>query len=153
MKCENCGASVPRDLGACPECGVFARVLKQKKEKKKSNTRLWVLMLLLIALAVAATTYWVTRPTVVPKKPAPLPVRVVHDRPGGARSGSGAKVSEPEAILYLQRSLGLKVDCIAIMSNGFRDGAYQLTAVDRCEGTRLGKWRVDGKTGAVRRAF
>ena len=153
MKCENCGANVPRDLGACPECGVFARVLKPKGETKKSNTRIWVLMLLLIALGVAATTYWLTRPTVAPTKATPPPVRVVHDRPGGARSGAGAKISEPEAILHLQRSLGLKVDCIAIMSNGFRDGAYQLTAVDRCEGTRLGKWRVDGKTGAVRRAF
>lgn len=85
--------------------------------------------------------------TVRPAKP----IHVVHDRPGGARSGAGATITEPEAILRLRRSLGLTPDCIAILSHGFRDGGYDLTAVNRCDGTRLGRWRVDGKSGAVSR--
>ena len=150
MKCENCGASVPRDLGACPECGVFARVTAPEK-KKRSNTRRLVLALLLVAAAIGAVTYWFTKPPVVTNKP--LPVRVVHDRPGGARKGGGATINEPEAILRLQRSFALKPDCVAIMSKGFHDGAYELVAVNRCDGTRLGKWLVDGKTGDVRAAL
>lgn len=63
--------------------------------------------------------------------------------------GPGAKISEPEAILRLQRSLNRKPDCVAILSQGYSDGAYHLVAVDRCEGTRIGRWLVDGKTGAV----
>ncbi len=80
-----------------------------------------------------------------------MSVRVVHDRPGGARTGAGATISEPEAILRLRRSLNLPQNCIAILSHGFHGGAYDLMAVNRCEGTRLGRWYVDGKSGAVSR--
>ena len=146
MKCENCGASVPRDLGACPECGVFARVIEKKRRDK---TRHWILGLLLAAVAAGAATYFFTRS---PRSATPeviAPLRVVKDRPGGARKGEGATVNEPEAMRRLQRALNRKPDCVAIMSHGYRDGAYDLTAVDRCDGTRLGRWRVDGKSGSV----
>ena len=74
---------------------------------------------------------------------------MVRDRPGGARVGSGATISEPEAILRLQRSFHAAPDCIAIMSKGYSDGAYLLDAINRCDGTRFGRWRVDGRSGAL----
>lgn len=121
------------------------------KPKRRDRGRLWVLVLLLMAAGVAAATYFLTRtPT-----PAPLlvkaPVRVVGDRPGGARVGEGATISEPEAMRRLQRSFNLAPDCVAIMSHGYRAGAYDLTAINRCDKTRLGRWRVDGKSGSVSR--
>lgn len=148
MTCDNCGASVPRDLGACPQCGVFVRVVAPPSAKKRGRTATLVLSLLLLAAAVAAGTYFLTRPAPGAQRHV-LPIRVVKDRPGGARVGGGAKINEPEAILRLQRSFALKPECIAILSNGYRDGAYQLTAVNRCDDTRLGRWNVDGKSGAV----
>jgi len=151
MQCTNCGADIPRDLGACPQCGVFARVVAPPR--KRSHTSTWVLGLLLIAVAIGGATYFLST-RAARKTPAALPpIRVVHDRPGGARTGGGATISEPEAILRLQRSFAeLSPDCIAILSNGYREGAYQLSAVNRCEGTKLGRWRVDGKSGAISRA-
>ena len=106
-------------------------------------------MLLLLAAVAAAATYFLTSRGQSTQPAAKMPIRVVHDRPGGARVAPGATISEPEAILRLQQSLNLRVDCVAMMSKGYRDGAYDLTAVNRCEGTRLGRWRVDGKSGAV----
>ena len=144
MKCTNCGASIPRDAGACPQCGVFARLAEPPR---KGGSRRWILVLLLLAAAAGGATYFLTRGPAAP--PAPLPIRVVHDRPGGAHLAPGATVSEPEAILRLRRSLALAPDCVAIMSHGFVDGGYRLTAVNRCDGTRLGRWRVDGRSGAV----
>lgn len=149
MRCDNCGEAVPRDAGACPGCGVYVRTLAKKK---RGGTTMWILGLLLAAVAVGAFTYFKTRGA----KPAsvlapPAPIRVVKDRPGGARKGEGATVSEPEAMRRLVRELNRKPDCVALMSHGYRDGAYDLTAVDRCDGTRLGRWRVDGKSGAVSR--
>jgi hypothetical protein len=146
MKCDNCGASVPRGHGACPECGVFVRVIAP--QKKRGRTMTWILTLLLLAAGVAGATYFLTRPA--GSQPSLLPIHVVHDRPGGARKGSGATLSEPEAILKLQRSFpGVKPECVATMSMGYRDGAYDITAVDRCNGTRLGRWRIDGKSGEL----
>jgi hypothetical protein len=84
-----------------------------------------------------------------------VPVRVVGDRPGGSRRGSGASITEPEAILRLRRALvsspqPIKTECLAITSQGFREGTYHLTAFNTCEGTRLGQWRVDA-TGEIER--
>lgn len=146
MTCDNCGASVPRDLGACPECGVFIRVIKPEAKKKRSRTSTWILALLLLAALAFGATYFLTRPKGAPPL---LPIRVVKDRPGGARKGSGAAISEPEAVLRLQRSFpGVKPECVATLSLGYRNGAYDITAVDRCAGTKLGRWRIDGQTGA-----
>ncbi len=145
MKCTNCGASIPGDAGACPECGVFARVID--KPRARSN-RTWILGLLLLAVIAGGATYFFTNQR-TESPPPQRPIRVVRDRPGGARIGSGATISEPEAILRLQRSFTQKPECIAIMSKGYDNGAYNLVAVNRCDGTKLGRWRVDGKSGAV----
>jgi hypothetical protein len=65
-------------------------------------------------------------------------------------------VNEAEAIRLVRRhlveTLGVKADCVAILGQGSRTGADLVTAHDRCASTRLGRWRVDGKTGAVTRA-
>jgi hypothetical protein len=114
-----------------------------------------VLTLLLIAIAGGGAAYFFSLRPSFSSKHSPAPsaasIRVVHDRPGGARVGAGATISEPEAILRLRRSLNLPPDCVAILSNGYREGGYSLLAVNRCDGTRLGRWRVDGKSGTVSR--
>src|SRR5918911_283038 len=77
---------------------------------------------------------------------APLPVHVVRDRPGG-------NVSEAEAIRMLRSYFaerGIPADCVAILSNGLRAGAYHLTALDRCKNIKLGPWTVDAKTHEVK---
>ena len=144
MRCTNCDAVIPRGAGACPQCGVFARVVAPPSRK---SSRMWILGLLLIAAAVGGFTYFATKPRAA--KPLP-PIHVVKDRPGGARVGGGAAISEPEAILRVQRACGVAPECVATISKGYHDGAYVIEAVDRCKGTRFGTRRVDGKTGAVR---
>jgi len=127
---------------------------------RKPRYGLW-LALLGVAVVLAAASFWVPkllptiqRSTAEPPRVETAPVRVVKDRPGGARRPKGAAISEPEAILRLRRHFTtIKTDCIAILGNGYRDGAYQMTVVNRCDGTRLGRWRVDGGTGAVARAL
>lgn len=146
MRCTNCDAHIPYDAGACPECGVFARVLDRAPQR---SLRL-VLSLLLIGVAVIGAAYFFTRPSRRHVAPVRLPVRVVHDRPGGARVGDGATINEAEAILRLQRSFDGAPDCVAIMSKGYRDGGYILEAINHCDRTRSGRWRVDGRSGAIR---
>jgi hypothetical protein len=87
----------------------------------------------------------------------PLPsAHVVADRPGGARRAPGAIISEAEAIRILRRYLveTLKISdaCLAVMSANPGQGSYLLTAINGCEHTRLGRWRVDARTSAVARA-
>ena len=146
MRCTNCGARVPHDAGACPECGVFARVAGAPRQRSLTL----LLSLLLIALSVAAAAYFLTRGSHVVRSERRRPIRVVGDRPGGARRGDGATISEPEAILRLQRSFDAAPECIAIMSKGFSNGGYILEAINRCDATRSGRWRVDGLSGAMR---
>ena len=126
---------------------MFARVLKPGPQR---SLRL-VLSLLLVGIAVMAATYFLTRPPARRVAPARMPVRVVHDRPGGARVGEGATINEAEAILRLQRSFDAGPDCVAIMSKGFHGGGYILEAINHCDRTRSGRWRVDGRSGAIRR--
>ncbi len=86
-------------------------------------------------------------------KPEPPATRVVKDRPGGARHTAGATINEAEAIRLLRRHLvnngKVTNDCLAILSNGSRAATYRLTAYNRCDNTRLGRWAVDGKTRAI----
>ena len=133
MRCSNCGASIPRSAGTCPECGVFARVVTPPR----SNTRIWILALLLIAIGVAAFTYLSTKPSA---RPVARPLLQ-----------TGPVRNQAEAMLRLRQSFGVSPDCVAVISKGFSDGSYHLDAVNRCDGTRLGRWRVEGKTGHVRR--
>jgi hypothetical protein len=160
--CENCGARVPAGATSCPECGLYAGeyVEGEAIHPRKPRYRLW-LSLLAAAVVVTAVSVWLTKPELIPLpifarhrgEPArtdTTPVRVVRDRPGGAHRAKGAAISEPEAILLLRRHFtALDPKCVAILSDGYRDGAYTMTVVNGCDHTRLGKWRVDGRTKAI----
>lgn len=167
--CMNCRAELPPRATVCPSCDVYAgdvydgRAPAHVRARRRRRAFLSI-ALLFIAGGTAALLYW--RPELierfVPQKYRPpvvdtsTPVRVVGDRPGGARRGSGASITEPEAILRLRRALvtssqPTKTECLAITSQGFRQGAYNLTAFDTCEGTRLGQWRVSASGEIERR--
>jgi hypothetical protein len=158
--CSNCREELPRDATACPACGVFAGdvfdgKVRRKREPRKSGGILGIVLLLIVA--GAAWWWWTTQhPVGAPATTAVAekPIRVVGDRPGGVRRARGAKLNEAEAILTLRRKLAaqhqLKNECIAVLSHGNERGAYVLSAVDSCAGTKLGRWRVDAQSGAVR---
>jgi hypothetical protein len=79
---------------------------------------------------------------------------VVGDRPGGARRAPGAAINEPEAVKTLRHYFAsqehpIKSECIAVISKGFRDGHYTFDVVNSCERSRLGRWRINAKSGAV----
>ena len=149
MKCTNCEASIPRGSTVCPECGVFAGDEPPRPgsvERRAGGGRRWVwVVVALIAAGAGGWWYWYTRYGQFPK-PDTGPVRVVHDRPGG-------NVGEAQATLALRHYLAgqMKADCIAVMSRGYSNGYYSFDAVDSCQRTRLGRFRVDPKTHAVQR--
>jgi hypothetical protein len=161
--CSNCREPLPADASSCPACGVYAGDLYDERVHRAKTRFVLFGVLLLLALAAGGAAIWWSTRNALPPKPAtaataePPPVRVVGDRPGGARRRPGAKLNEAEAILMVRRHLvvstGVKSDCIALMGGSFRGGGYVVTAYDSCERTRLGKWRVDGKSGEVARAL
>lgn len=155
--CSNCRAELPRDATSCPACGVFAGdvfdgKVRRKREPRKSGGIASVLLLLIAA--GGAYWWWTSRqqetPRVAPGA-AEAPIRVVTDRPGGVRRAAGAKLNEAEAILTLRRKLAaqhqLKNECIAVLSHGNDGRTYEMSAVDSCAGTKLGRWRVDARSG------
>jgi len=159
--CSNCRAALPEDAESCPECGVYAGDLYDERvHRPKTRFRLFATLLALALSAGGAAVWWNAR-NALPEKRAkgaePPPVRVVGDRPGGSRRAAGAVVNEAEAIRLVRRHLvettGIRGNCVALLSRGSSKGAYLVNAHDRCTSTRLGRWRVDGKTGAVERAF
>lgn len=157
--CSNCRAPLPKNATDCPACGVFAGDVfnGRKPRPKKPPSGILFFLLVVAILAVAAWWFINQRNEPAPKTPPPLPsLRVVADRPGGARRAPGANVSEAEAIRILRRHLvsttGTKDECFAVLSLGARDGGYILSAVDGCKNAPLGRWRVDGKTSAVTRS-
>ena len=158
--CSNCRAELPKKATECPSCGVYAGDLYDERvHRPKTRAALFGTLLVVAVLAGGAAIWWNERDKLPPReKPAAdaPPVRVVGDRPGGARRTKGAKVNEAEAILLVRRHLvatmGLRSECVALLGRGSDRGAYVVTAHDRCTSTRLGKWRVDGKSGAVSRA-
>ena len=79
---------------------------------------------------------------------------MVGDRPGkAARRAAGASLNEAEAIRLLRRHFSTTTNianqCLVVMSNGPSKGDYFFTAFNRCDSIRLGRWQVDGKSGAV----
>ena len=152
--CENCRAEIPPKAKACPACGVFVgdlfdgRILRRRTGRGK-----WVVVFVLILAATAAAGWLVLHRRAEPTS-LTTPVPVVSDRPGGTRIAPGASINEAEAIRILRRHLvesGIANDCIAISSQGADGTRYRLTAVNRCAGTRLGRYVVDGNTGQLTR--
>lgn len=150
MRCTNCDAPIPRGVTSCPNCGVYA--LDEPPRPPLPPRRNWWPLAAVVALAIAAAAgwwWWSAQPrhkahASAPAKP--LPVHVVRDRPGG-------NVAEAEAIRALRSYIaarGTPADCVAILSNGFHRGAYELTALDRCKQIKLGPWSVNAKTHEVK---
>jgi hypothetical protein len=157
--CSNCRAPLPDEATECPECGVYAGDLYDERvHRPKTRWKLFATLLTLALIAGGAAIWWNVRDALPERKTrTETPsTRVVHDRPGGARRAPGAVLNEAEAIRLVRRHLvettGVRSDCVALLGRGFRNGAYFVNAHDRCASTRLGRWRVDGKSGAVARA-
>lgn len=162
--CSNCRAELPRDAESCPECGVYAGDLFDERSLRPRTRRVFALALIAAVLVAAGTMVWLSmdEPPPLPwqkKDPAqvkqtPPELRVVGDRPGSsARRAKGAKINEAEAIRLVRRHLvsttNIANPCLVVMSNGPRGGDYYFTAFNRCDSTRMGRFRVDGKTSAV----
>jgi len=151
--CSNCDAELRKDATSCPECGVFAGEFVdgqvKNKERDKRPPSIHLIVLLILAIGAAGYGVWMNRfreePAEAPKPVAP-PVRVVKDRPGG-------NVTEAAAIrilvAHLVETRGVKRECVVVMSKGFHDHAYELSAFNHCEKTRLGTFRVT-RSGEVK---
>jgi hypothetical protein len=158
--CSNCRAELPPKVDACPACGVFAGDVFDERSLRP-RTRWGFLVAFLVIAALGAAWYFMPnkpdipwqREEAKPARPAPPATRVVKDRPGDERRAAGATVNEAEAIRLLRRHLASTTDianpCLVVMSQGPRDGDYFFIAYNRCEKTRIGRWRVDGKSSAV----
>jgi hypothetical protein len=155
--CANCRALIPPRADMCPACGTYAGDVFNGKMPKAGERRVtgggrWLVLLVLLVGAGAAGWWYMNRP-VLPL-PDTGPIRVVGDRPGGARRPAGAAISEPEAILTLRHYFAaqehpIKSKCIAVMSKGYGNGSYSFTVVDACKQAPLGRWRVEAKTRTV----
>src|SRR6266550_8390341 len=132
--CSNCNALIPRGMNMCPECGVFDGKVPKLRRKKSSGT--WIVLLALIAAGAGGYWYWSQRPQ-LPRADTG-PVRVVGDRPGGARRAPGAAINEPEAVMTLRHYFAtqehpVKSECIAVISKGLHDGHYTFDVVNSCD--------------------
>ena len=153
--CTNCRAEIPGRDEACPACGVFAGEVFDGRLPRRGRRGRWVALFLAIAVAAVAIGWLLLQRRARPSEiTEPPPVAVVSDRPGGTRRAPGAVMNEAEAIRILRRhfiSSGIANECIVIASQGIEGTDYRLTAINRCDETRLGQWVVDGKTERVRR--
>ena len=151
--CENCRQPIARGSDQCAACGTYAGDVfdgRMPVRRAPTSRGAWLTLLLLIAAAVAGWFYW-NRPRPMPPLSAVPAIDVVGQRPGGTRHAAGAKINEAEAIRALRVHLAsIKPECLAISSQGPQGAVYRLTAVDSCNGTRLGRFVVDG-TGKVSR--
>lgn len=158
--CTNCRAVIPPRADTCPACGVYAgdvfdgKLPKQKRAAGGGWRVGFVVVALLVAAAGGGAWWYFNRPT-FPRADTG-PIRVVGDRPGGARRAAGARLSEPEAILTLRHYFAsqpepVKSECVAVISRGYSNGYYSFDAVNSCARTKLGRWRVDAKSNAVSR--
>jgi hypothetical protein len=123
----------------------------RRPERRRRSPVPWIAALL---LAAAAGLWFVREDLPIPGRSSIRmgPAKVVRQRPGGSRKASGATLNEPEAVMALRRHFiagGIKSECIATVSRGSQSGAYAFDVIDRCQERRLGRWRVDGTTGAV----
>ena len=160
--CTNCGGKLLRGATSCPHCGIFTGEESEGQAvAKRSYAWLWIALAIVVVIAAASVLLLrkpelIERATTTQAPIEPPSTRVVKDRPGGARRGSGTAINEAQATRLLRTHLvasgAVTNDCLVAMSNGFRDTAYRFTAYNRCDGTRLGRWEVDGKTSAVTRA-
>ena len=151
--CSNCRTEIPSGADTCPQCGVFAGDVFDGQLPRKSRRGLWTAVFVAILVATAAVGWLILQRRAEPAAiTEPQPIAVVSDRPGGSRRASDATINEAEAIRVLRRhflSKGIAADCVVISSQGPAGDVYRLTAINRCDGTRLGRFVVEGKTQGV----
>ena len=143
--CSNCRAELPEKADACPECGVFAGDLYDERIHRPKTRYGVFAALLVVALAAGGAAIWWNARTTLPERTVVTPA--VKPRPPGPVANQAEAIRAVRQHLIATR--GLKKECIVLLGNGFTGGVYLVTARDHCTSTRLGKWRVDGRTGEV----
>lgn len=151
--CSNCRAELPPKASACPACGVYAGDVFDGKWPGRPRKVLRYVVLVMLLLA-AAGAWYVLRDRdlspLLPQREEPKSAKKLAPPPA-----AGPVRSDAEAVRavrrYLVATTGVENDCIALISNGRKGTAWLLTAVNRCDKLRLGKWRVDAKSGVVSR--
>ncbi|HYS54891.1 MAG TPA: hypothetical protein VER58_14130 [Thermoanaerobaculia bacterium] len=152
--CAYCRTLIPRSARVCPECGTYAGDVfdgKLPRQRRKSSG-VWIVLLLLMAAGGGA--YWYRNQKLKVPRADTGPVRVVGDRPGGARRAPGAAINEAEAAMTLRHYFAaqehpMKSECLALIGKGYHDGNYTFDAVNACDRTRLGRWNVEAKSKNV----
>lgn len=158
--CTNCRAPLPSAATWCEACGtdagdVFDGRVVAKRERKPSSWPWFLVLLIVLAAGIWFTRPWWNRYVGNRGIVSTSAPRVVKQRPGGARRAPGAKLSEPEAMIELRRSLAtrterpVKDECLAVISRGVAANAYTFDAIDRCRNEKLGRFSVDAKSGTV----
>lgn len=117
-------------------------------DERPPKTRWGSLAVLVVGLIlVSGAAWWVVRERVVP--PAPPPPKAVVPAPPPA----GPVRTDAEAAVVLRKYLvatkGIGKECVALLGHGRRNGQWILSASDRCQHLRLGRFRVDAKSGVV----
>ena len=144
--CSNCRAPLPDGAASCPSCGVYAGDLydeRAARRQRRQKPRLGAIVSAVLGIAaIAAAAWWIwSQRAASPEPPAPAqrPLAAIH------------VTGEAQAVTLLRRHLiakeGIKDECIALI----RKGRYAYDVVNSCDGTRLGRWRVDPKSSAVER--
>jgi len=147
--CTNCRALIPRGSDVCAECGTYAGDVfdgKLPRAKRRTSSALWILLL---AAAIAAGGYWFFNRRAALPRADTGPVRVVGDRPGGEKQRAEAAMSLRH--YFAAQPQPIKSECLAIINRGYGNGYYSFDAVNSCDRTRLGRWKVDAKTKVVSR--
>jgi hypothetical protein len=153
--CTNCRAQLPKGAQACPACGVFAGDVFDGRIPGRK--RRWVTPLLLtLVLLAAAGAWWMLRERdltgFLPRSDDSTSAR---RKPGPPPPPAGPVRSNAQAVRALRRYLvattGMRDECIALMSQGRRGDSWFLTALDRCDEVRLGRWRVYATSGIIER--
>lgn len=153
--CTTCRAPLPAGAAWCETCGADAGQVFDGRVSRPERRSMAVPLFVMLVVIAAGAAAWIYRSKIPFLRAEPVfdtgPVRVVKQRPGGARRAPGAKLSEPEAMMTLRQHLAVSVrsECLAVASRGWERGVYVFDAVDSCHGTKLGRWHVDGKSGAV----
>jgi hypothetical protein len=118
--------------------------------ERRPKTRWASLVVLVVGLVLAsAAAWWVVRERYVP----PEPPKAAPPAPAPAPKPAGPVRSDAEAANVLRRYLvatkAIGSECVAILGHGRSGGQWTLSASDRCQHVRLGRFRVDAQTGAV----
>ncbi|HLJ75703.1 MAG TPA: zinc ribbon domain-containing protein [Thermoanaerobaculia bacterium] len=140
MKCTNCGAAVPGGSSVCPECGVFAG--DHPPTPARGGPRAasgWVVAIIVLAAAGAGGWWWYSRQRAAPHFDT-VPAHVMVK---GSAEGRAVVALRYHLVTELKL---VKSECLAVISQGYSNHYYSFDAVDSCQRTRLGRWRVDAIT-------